>query len=78
MSTPTGSIPKHEYERYGDDFYVTDALVEKYHTAEDAGRFRRWSMQKTQMLIHQKSVYFPADYEKWIELGRPGRSGEGP
>ena len=71
MSTPTGVIPKHEYKKYADDFYVTDELVEEYHTAEEAGRFRRWSIQKTQMLVQGVSVYFPADYEKWIKLGLP-------
>ena len=78
MSTPTSPIPKHEYQRYSNNFYVTDALVEKYHTADEAGRFRRWSIQKTQMLIQGDSVYFPADYERWLELGRPDGAGESP
>jgi hypothetical protein len=78
MSTPTGFIPKHEYKRFGDDVFVTEALVEEYHTADEVGRFRKWSIQNTQMLIQGESVYFPADYEKWIELGRPDGGGERP
>ncbi|MBT4864216.1 MAG: hypothetical protein HON53_03720 [Planctomycetaceae bacterium] len=71
MSVPETSIPPEEYEQFGSETYVTDALVEKYHTAEGAAGFRRWSMQATQLLVRGQSVYFPADYERWIAAGLP-------
>jgi hypothetical protein len=74
MTIPTTPIPKEEYERFGDEVYVSDSLIEKYHTAAGLTRFRGWSIQVTQLLMHGKSVYFPGDYEKWIELGMPDRS----
>jgi hypothetical protein len=74
MAIPETPIPETEYERMSGQTYVTDSLLEQYHTTEGAGRFRRWSIQATQMLIHGKSVYFPADYEKWIAAGLPDES----
>ncbi len=71
MSIPVDPIPKDEYEQFGDETYVTDSLIKKYHTAEGLSRFCKWSIQATQLLIHGKSVYFPTDYERWIELGLP-------
>ena len=75
MSIPETPIPKEEYERSGDQTCVTETLIEKYHTAEGVKRFRRWSIQSTLALVmlndRSESAYFPADYERWIELGLP-------
>jgi hypothetical protein len=74
MSIPETPIPKEEYKRLGDEIYVTDSLLEKYHTAEGAARFRGWAIQATMLFVERESVYFPADYEKWIAAGLPERS----
>ena len=75
MSIPETPIPKEEYEQSGNQTYVTDTLIEKYHRAEGVTRFRRWSIQSTLTLVvfrdKSESAYFPADYERWIELGLP-------
>jgi|GEM_PF-1497063 hypothetical protein len=71
MSVPERVIPPEEYERLGDETYVTDSLVEKYHRAEGAARFRKWAIQTTQLLVRDQSAYFPADYERWIAAGLP-------
>jgi hypothetical protein len=74
MSIPEIRIPKEEYERFGDELYVTDSLVEKYRSAEGAARFRRWAIQSKQLLVRGQSVYFPVDYERWIAAGLPDGS----
>ena len=66
-------IPPEEYEQFGGETYVSDSLIEKYHSAEGLANFLRWSQQMTQQLVYGKSAYFPADYERWTNLGMPDR-----
>jgi hypothetical protein len=71
MTIPSAPIPEEEYEQFGGDAYVSEALIEKYHTPAGLSRFRKWAKEMTQTLIGGKSVYFPSDYERWVELGLP-------
>jgi len=43
----------------------------KYHSAEGLESYLKWSQQMTQQLIYGKSAHFPADYERWANLGMP-------
>ena len=67
----TTRIPREEYEQFGDEVYVSDALIEKYHSTEGVENYLKWSQQMTQQLIFGKSAHFPADYERWANLGMP-------
>ena len=73
MSIPADPIPEEKYEQHGDSVYVTDTLIEQYHTADGLARFHQWASSNTLQLICGKSVYFPADYKRWINLGLPDR-----
>jgi hypothetical protein len=65
----TARIPPEEYEQFGDEVYVSDALIEKYHSAAGLANYQKWSQQMTQQLIFGKSAHFPDDYERWANLG---------
>ena len=71
MSIPADPIPEEKYERHRDTIYVTETLIEQYHTVDGLARFQRWASSNTQLLIRGTSVYFPADYEQWIKSGLP-------
>ncbi len=65
------TIPKSKYHKEDGRTFVTPALIEEYHTTEEAADFAKWHDGQTYMELKDGSMgIYGHDYIRWVSQGK--------
>ena len=61
-------IPIEQYKSAsGVGEYITNSLLENFHTADEVEQFQHWMAGQTCMAVNGETAIYSYDYERWLK-----------